>query len=743
MLDPRTNYLNCVPFRTEGEYLEYLFVLLDLLLFPDPRQRLEKRGLNSEESSPLTADEWIPLFRDRLEMTKASGPEPVAEQLLAKLNAPFYMRYLLAFLIRCALDSAYEVQAAAGFGKSGLTLYDLCALFADPETKEDPSEIYEMLENGRNTMQFLFPQLLARERRTGQSLAGMLPIMDARLLAVLLGKKDIAPLAAGMEVYIPKPEIPAAGTGSAENIADEKKDIARETTGEQRAAETLLRRQKNMPAEIVVLWGPEGSGKRDAVQALADRTGRGLIFYEIPKTDTSEETPPDLLWADLALLRRECVLSGLELIVNGTDSLDPVISRAWDLQPVVSHIERLSQEMQEALVARIRTDMLPQAGPVYLLMDTEDTPDHLEDCYYLAMEELRASERIRLWKEVLPESAGISPEQIESLANTFVLTKGQIRDAAAQALRMTGPDKAVTEEPLYEVCYAKLGHPLRSHTQRVKSPFVWDDLKMNPVGKAVLRDLINCVRYRHIVMQEWNFEQKLPYGSGITALFAGPPGTGKTMAAQVIANELHMELYKIDLSQLIDKYVGETEKNIKRVFTEAGRSNSVLFFDEADAIFNKRLEAGNSNDRFANIETSLLLQCIEEFSGVTLLATNNMTSIDSAFLRRFRFYVQFWEPDEEIRYEIWKSVFPKEAPVDPEVDFRELAAIFNFTGAIIKNVALQAAYLAAESGGKIGLLEIMVAVRRELEKNRRMLSQDEMGKFGYLYPKVISWNSGQ
>jgi SpoVK/Ycf46/Vps4 family AAA+-type ATPase len=215
------------------------------------------------------------------------------------------------------------------------------------------------------------------------------------------------------------------------------------------------------------------------------------------------------------------------------------------------------------------------------------------------------------------------------------------------------------------------------------------------------------------------------------------------MAAQVIANELHMELYKIDLSQLMDKYVGETEKNIKRVFVEAGRSNSVLFFDEADAIFNKRLEAGNSNDRFANIETSLLLQCIEEFSGVTLLATNNMTSIDSAFLRRFRFYVQFWEPDEEIRYEIWKSVFPKEAPVDPEVDFRELASIFNFTGAIIKNVALQAAYLAAESGGKIGLLEIMVAVRRELEKNRRMLSQDEMGKFGYLFPKVISWNSGQ
>ncbi|MCR5809779.1 MAG: ATP-binding protein, partial [Lachnospiraceae bacterium] len=247
---------------------------------------------------------------------------------------------------------------------------------------------------------------------------------------------------------------------------------------------------------------------------------------------------------------------------------------------------------------------------------------------------------------------------------------------------------------------------------------------------------------RHIVMQEWNFEKKVPYGSGITGVFAGPPGTGKTMAAQVIANELRMELYKVDLSQLIDKYVGETEKNIKRVFDLAGRSNSVLFFDEADAIFNKRLSADNSNDRFANIESSLLLQCIEDFSGVTLLATNNMGSIDAAFIRRFRFYLQFKEPDEDIRYEIWSSVFPPEAPVRPEVDFRELARIFRFTGAIIKNVAMQAAYLAAERGEGIGMLEIMVAVRRELQKEQRMLSRDLMGKYEYLFPEVINWNSG-
>ena len=589
------------------------------------------------------------------------------EQILNRLDAPFYMRFLLAFVIRCALDNAYETQAAAELGKKELTLYDLCSLMAAPAEKEDPPAIYGMLEEGRNTLQILFPQLIMRERRTGQSLASMIPVMDSRLLAVLLGKGDLTPLPPGFTRYEPD-----KGT--------EIKETVPVTDAERRAAGTLLKRRESMPAETIVLWGPEGSGKRNTACAFADMTRQGLVFYELQRTGAGEEIPGETFHAaslqertltELSLLLRECVLFGL--------------------QPVISHIEWLPKSARKELAFWVRTGLVPLTGTALLLMETEEIPDYLEECCFLRMEELRAAERIRLWREALPESAGISAEQISSLANTFLLTQGQIRSAAAQALRIAGPDRPLSEALIYEVCYAKLGHPLKNHTQRVRSPFTWEDLKMNPAGKAMLKDLVNSVRYRHIVMQDWNFEQKLPYGSGITALFSGPPGTGKTMAAQVIANELHMELYKIDLSQLIDKYVGETEKNIRRVFTEAGRSNSVLFFDEADAIFNKRLEAGNSNDRFANIETSLLLQCIEEFSGVTLLATNNMTAIDAAFLRRFRFFVQFWEPDEEIRYEIWTSVFPKEAPVDPGVNFRELAVNFSFTGAVIKNIALQAA----------------------------------------------------
>ena len=701
MRDPELFNLNMIPFSSEGEYMETLFVILDLLFFRDPDDRLEARNLRNGQS----IDDWIGLLRDRLEMSEAAGVSPLMEKTLDKLQAPYYMRYLLAYLIRCALDPSYESAAAAEYGKQCLMLYDLCEIFAAPAKKNDPAEVYALLEEGRKSLDLLFPQLRPKETRSGQSIAALIPLMDARLLGILLGKADITPLQEHVAVFIP-----------------ESSDAGKEEPFGVRAVETLLKRRENLSPETVVLWGPAGSGKRDTVKEFANRTHQFLAFFDIPKPDEMENTQSDRLRAELSLFCRECVIFGL--------------------QPVICRGELLSKEIQKEMVSWLQKEKMPWVGSIFLLMETEEVPDYLAECYFLRMEELRGVERSRLWREVLPDNAEITPEGIDALANTFLLTQGQIRTAAAQALRLAGPDTAVNEDLLYEVCYAVLGHPLKAHTQRVRSPFVWEDLKMNSKDKSILQDIVGCVRCRDIVMQQWNFEQKLPYGTGITAIFTGPPGTGKTMAAQIIANELHMELYKIDLSQLIDKYVGETEKNIKRVFVEAGRSNSVLFFDEADAIFNKRLEAGNSNDRFANIESSLLLQCIEEFSGITLLATNNVNAIDTAFLRRFRFYVQFREPDENIRYEIWSSVFPKEAPVDPGVDYRELARLFTFTGAVIKNVALQSAYLAAWAGRSIGMLEIMVAICREMEKSHRMLSRDQMGKFGDLFPQVVGWKSG-
>lgn len=208
------------------------------------------------------------------------------------------------------------------------------------------------------------------------------------------------------------------------------------------------------------------------------------------------------------------------------------------------------------------------------------------------------------------------------------------------------------------------------------------------------------------------------------------------MAAQVIANELSMELYKIDVSQIFDKYVGETEKNIRQIFDQAKKSNSILFFDEADAIFNKRIEASSSNDRFANIESSMLLQCVEEYSGISILATNNYNAMDPAFIRRFKYYILFREPDENVRYEIWKSVIPREAPLSKDVDLELLARQFEFTGAVIKNVVLAAAYLAAEKREAISMIDILTAIKREMFKNNLILTKEKLGNLGYLFEDI-------
>ena len=338
--------------------------------------------------------------------------------------------------------------------------------------------------------------------------------------------------------------------------------------------------------------------------------------------------------------------------------------------------------------------------------------------------------RQELWRTLLePERLGEDVD-IPTLANTFALTAGKMKKALAAAKVMSVCIDCIDKKNLYHACYGQMPKHLSDKASRIETHFSGDDLKLPPGDKALLSDICDCVRNRHIVLEEWNFKKAVPYGKGISCLFAGPPGTGKTMAAQVIANELSMELYRIDLSQVIDKYVGETEKNIKRIFDDAAKMSCILFFDEADSIFNKRMEAQGANERFANIESSLLLQCIEDFDGITILATNNQGRMDFAFLRRFKFYLKFLEPDENERYEIWKSVIPDEAPLSKEVDLQELARIFEFTGAMIKNVALQSAYLAAKEKRPIAPGDIVLAAKREMEKNNRTLDRGRLGRLG-------------
>ena len=238
-----------------------------------------------------------------------------------------------------------------------------------------------------------------------------------------------------------------------------------------------------------------------------------------------------------------------------------------------------------------------------------------------------------------------------------------------------------------------------------------------------------------MVYGQWGFDRKLSLGKGLNILFSGPSGTGKTMAAEIMAHELKLDIYKIDLSVIVSKYVGETEKNLSKIFQEAETSNAILFFDEADTLFGKRSEVRDSHDRYANIEIGYLLQKMEEYTGIVILASNLRKNIDEAFTRRMHFSVDFPFPDEGHRLKIWRTIFPSEAPLHEDIDFAFLAKRFKIAGGNIKNIALNGAFLAAENSKRIGMSHIIQATKREYQKMGKLCSPSDFGKY---YDLIIS-----
>jgi SpoVK/Ycf46/Vps4 family AAA+-type ATPase len=261
--------------------------------------------------------------------------------------------------------------------------------------------------------------------------------------------------------------------------------------------------------------------------------------------------------------------------------------------------------------------------------------------------------------------------------------------------------------------------------RKIVPRYTWDDLVLPPDPVTILREIVDTVLRRPIVMDEWGIGRKLATG-GVTVLFAGPPGTGKTMAAEVIARELGLDLYKIDLSGLVSKFIGETEKNLERIFNEAESSNAILFFDEADSIFGKRSEVKDAHDRYANIEVSYLLQRMEAYEGVTILATNLRANLDEAFTRRLQFAIDMPFPEAEDRLRIWRTLFPPELPHDEDLDFALLAKRFKLAGGNIRNVIVSAAYLAAGNGRRVTMEHLLHGTRRELQKMGRLVDKDDL-----------------
>jgi hypothetical protein len=455
---------------------------------------------------------------------------------------------------------------------------------------------------------------------------------------------------------------------------------------------------------LVYLEGSADAGAVDTARAVAANSGFGLLRLDMAQLKALE-LPFELAWR---LSLREAVLQRAGLLIE-----------AWE--------SCLNSEGQPnpALWSALLALPLPVCLNGRAAFEPRDAARERR-LLRLKLETLPYTERRRCWNDLLAVYAiTVPPEVLDELVGKFRLTASAIARSVQSALdyaatRGEGP----TAADLYAGVRAQSEARLGSLAQRITPRYGWDDLVLPDDRLTMLRELCARARFAHIVRGDWGYGRKIAPSGGVNALFAGESGTGKTMAAEVIAADLGLVMYRIDLSAVVSKYIGETEKNLSAIFDGARASAALLFFDEADALFGKRSEVRDAHDRYANIEIAYLLQQIENYEGVAVLATNLRQNLDEAFTRRLDFLIDFPFPDRHHRQRIWALHFPTEAPVAADVNLDELAARYHLAGGNIRNAALASAYLAAADGGVITMAHVRHAVRREHQKMGRLLEED-------------------
>jgi len=372
--------------------------------------------------------------------------------------------------------------------------------------------------------------------------------------------------------------------------------------------------------------------------------------------------------------------------------------------------------------ARLALDVARRISAPVVVISRDPLPDTLTRLASIAVPAPRLADVRATWRDALGPSAERLDGWLDRVAGQFDLELTAIDAALGEARPALDGDDAGPR--LWEACRRQARPVLDELTQRIQPRASWDDLVLPANQSLVLRQIALHVQHRLTVLEEWGFAARTGRGSGVAALFAGPSGTGKTLAAEVLAGVLALDLYRVDLSQVVSKYIGETEKNLRRIFDAAEAGGVVLLFDEADALFGKRSEVKDSHDRYANIEVSYLLQRMETYRGLAILTTNLKSALDPAFLRRLRFVVQFPFSDAAGRTEIWRRVFPPQAPTDG-LDPVKLARLA-VAGGTIRNIALSAAFLAAEAGEPVRMTHVLQAARTEYVKLEKPLTDTEV-----------------
>jgi hypothetical protein len=467
--------------------------------------------------------------------------------------------------------------------------------------------------------------------------------------------------------------------------------------------------QENRVLPVLQLTGTEALSKR-AIAATACQL-LGLDGYAVSGNTLPSETHQLHLFR--CLWEREWQLHQRVMLLDG----DARESQAGEKQDSITHL-------LDTLQAPLIVTSIERRRLIHRPLLT------------LEVHHLSPAEQRQVWQTALGELAPSLNKQIDRLVAHFNLSAGAIAASSwqfkTQQVRYHTPSSGETTDSsdcfhfLWDACRVQARPRLDELAQRIEATAQWEDLVLPRNELEVLRDIAAQVRQRSKVYEQWGFAAKGARGLGISAMFAGESGTGKTLAAEVLGNALSLDVYRIDLSAVVSKYIGETEKNLRRVFDAAEGGGVILLFDEADALFGKRTEVKDSHDRHANIEVSYLLQRMEAYRGLAILTTNLKASLDKAFLRRIRFVVQFPFPDAKQRTEMWRRVFPEQTPID-NLDFQKLATL-NIAGGNIRNMAMNAAFLAAEADEPVGMKHLIKAAKSEYMKlDRPWMEADVKG----------------
>ena len=464
----------------------------------------------------------------------------------------------------------------------------------------------------------------------------------------------------------------------------------------------------NEGVRIFAYFGDEGSGKKFFVKHFCRKNDMRAVAINCKKLFSYDYQFVDrALWA----VTRECILT------NACCVLEELTYREEEKEKFQGYMD-------------LAFSKLTSKGIMVFALSKESMNFKeitREEITTLELKTPTFEERLACWNYYAKDYALGEDCDLEEMTIKFLFTPGKIKDALkfARSLATMNKEILIPRSALFTGCNNQMSTELSQKATRVEAKFGFEDIVMNEDQRETITHAIEQMNFKNKVYDDWNYMKKYPYGRGLTVLLFGAPGTGKSMMAQVLAHELNLELYRVDISKVVDKYVGETEKSLSMIFREAKKCNVVLFFDECDTIFAKRSDDGGSNQSSNNNKTALLLQEMEAYDGVCVLATNYKHNIDPAFFRRMKYIVEFQFPNPDTREMLWRTTIPKTTPLAEDVDIRFLAEKFEFAGGNIKNCILNAAFLAAADGdGKeVHMKHYLQAIKYEFVKTGKVFTR--------------------